>query len=89
MNLGGWSALSGLAPFDPECGCDQSVVGVQACRMVCGDVLEASPPLSAANEQVKLYLVAVRGSEVGPFLIKVLPHPSLWEAHFLSSHQSK
>ena len=30
FEFGGFVARSWLSPFDPECGCDQSVVGVQA-----------------------------------------------------------
>ena len=88
VEFGGMLAHSGLSPFHPNRRCYKSVVGVEPCGVVSCDVMEASPPLSAANEQVELYPFSC-GSEVSPFLVRVLPHPCLWEAHFLSSHESK
>ena len=52
VEFGGSFRFHGASSFDPEFGDHQSVVGVQSCRVVCGDVLEASPPLSAADEEV-------------------------------------
>ena len=52
VEFGGLLARPRLSSFYPDVRCDQSVVGVQSCRMVCGDVLKASSPLSAADEEV-------------------------------------
>ena len=66
VEFGGLLAHSGLSPFYPNRRCDQSVVGVEPCGVVSCDVMEASPPWSAANEQVQLYPFPC-GSKVCPF----------------------